>query len=132
MCARQGRVRGVGSVKSHRKHGMDAKMQGRDNVATTWRLCSTLPLQENVVKLPLATSDSQPWGPRAAQSAGSCMGCGGLGEVPGHTHMPHLHSVITVSGTSILQAPDSAGIDTLVNKECLEESQEEKPLQSAF
>lgn len=36
-------------VKSHRNHGMDAKMQGRDNLATMWRLCSTLPLQENAV-----------------------------------------------------------------------------------
>lgn len=60
------------------------------------------------------------------------MGLGGLDEVPGHIHMPHLHGGITVSGTSILQAPDSARVDTLVNKECLEESQEEKALQSAF
>lgn len=60
------------------------------------------------------------------------MGLGGLDEVPSRTHTPHLHGGITVSGTSILQAPDSARVDTLVNKECLEESQGEKALQSAF
>ena len=74
----------------------------------------------------------RPWGLRTAQPAGFCMGLGGLDEVLGHTHTPHLHGGITVSGTSILRAPDSASVDTLVNKECLEESQEEKASQSAF
>ena len=94
----------------------------------TWlpygEICPPLPLQEGLAKVPQATCDGTDLGPRADQSCQLQCGSWWPGGGPQtHTHTPHLHSGITVSGTAILQAPDSASVDTFVCEECLEESQ---------
>lgn len=110
-------------------------MQGGGDLAAVWGLCPSLPLQEDMVNLwvnPRATCDSQTLGPKSRPALwASVQALVAWLRAPA-THRPHLHGGITVSGTAILQALDSAGVDTFAYEECLEESQRGRASQSAL